>query len=121
MDVQFLIIALWAVRQGGKLAARVDESCEVALSAFDEACPHLSTMRHVFQHFDEYSVDHPNRRQRRPDSGDPVGRRALDVGWWSTDDFYWLGGILKFNAARESAASLYGSIRKARDDDTSRN
>ena len=118
MDMQFLIIALWALRQGGQLAARVDETCEVALNSFDEACPHLSTMRHVFQHFDEYSVDHPNRRQRRPDTGDLVGRRALEVGWWSTDEFYWLGGILNFDAARESAASLYASIRRARDDVT---
>jgi hypothetical protein len=115
MDIQFLIIALWAVRQGGQLAARVDEACGVALIAFDEACPNLGTMRHVFQHFDEYSIDHQKRRQRRADTGDLVGRRALEVGWWSSEEFWWLGGILNIPGARASAAALCASIRQARD------
>jgi hypothetical protein len=111
-DCQFLIQALWGVRQAGKLAATVEEIAAQALRAFDDACPDLAVMRHVSQHMDEYVIDF-RPRQRRPDDNRYVGRRSLENSAWSDDEFHWLGGRLHLDNSRNAAHSLYSDILRA--------
>jgi hypothetical protein len=113
-DFQFLILALWGVRQAGQLGQHVEPELTAALTAFDRACPDLATMRNVSQHLDEYGIDGKGRRQKRSD-GYLIGRRSLEVGSWDEDRFIWLDRVLEVTQAREAAVSLYSAIRTARD------
>jgi hypothetical protein len=114
-DFQFLIVALWQMRLAACLAASTNAAGDVvtqALVEFDRQLPALATMRHVVQHFDEYAVDHPvRRRQRKPGTNDLIGRRSLEVGAWSDQEFHWLGGTLDLGTAESAASRLYGTLR----------
>ena len=107
MDLQFLIVALWRLRLVGHLAARIDAGVQRALDVFKREIPDLKRMRDVAQHLDEYAIDAGHQRR--------VGRRSLEVGRLSTDEFHWLGGTLNLPKARRAAVMLYLSIKRARD------
>lgn len=111
-DFQFLVQALWQMRQAGYLALQVDPSLTNAVGDFNVACPDLATMRHVAQHWDQYAIDQ-SRRQRRPDDGKPVGRRSLENHSWDNDTFRWLGGTVELTRSRDAAALLYRAITNA--------
>jgi hypothetical protein len=113
-DYQFLILALWNVRQSGKMGQMVDRSLADAIATFDRACPNLETMRNVLQHVDDYAIDGKKRRQKFLD-GRLVGRRALEVGSRDESHFTWLGRTLDVSASREACMTLYLSIQEARD------
>jgi len=115
-DFQFLIQALWQMRQSGYLALQVDPSLTNAVEDFNVACPDLATMRNVAQHWDQYAVDE-SRRQRRSDDGKPVGRRSLENHAWDNDTFRWLGGTVELTRSRDAAALLYRAITNSADAD----
>jgi|GEM_PF-1613127 hypothetical protein len=113
MDLQFLIVVLWRMRQSGVLAlsAGTDtERLQEALAHFDTQLPDLKRMRDVAQHFDEYAVDGPGRRHARPGRSDKVGRRMLEVGSWDSSQFRWLDGSINFAIADRASRELYSII-----------
>jgi hypothetical protein len=110
LDLQFLIVVLWRMRQSGVLAlsAGLDtEDLNGALASFDADLPDLKRMRDVAQHFDEYAVDGNGRRHTRPGRAEKVGRRMLEVGAWDSNQFRWLDGSINFRIAERAARNLY--------------
>jgi hypothetical protein len=68
-------------------------------------------MRNVSQHLDDYATDHPTRRrQTKPGTTEPIGRRLLEVGTWDQNHVNWLGGTLDLRRARAAAELLYAAI-----------
>jgi hypothetical protein len=117
MDIQFLISTLWRIRLAAAAAAKRlpdDAFIAAAIESFDLQVPHLKGMRDVGQHLDDYATDSPKRRVRRVGESRPVGRRQLEVGGWSDDQFHWLGMTLDFGKARMAGMELYGTLRAAR-------
>ncbi len=118
MDLQFLIVILWRMRQAGVLAlsAGLDaERLREALARFDTQLPDLKRMRDVAQHFDEYAVDGPGRRHARPGRSGKVGRRMLEVGSWDSSQFRWLDGSISFEIADRASRELYSVVVGVRD------
>lgn len=118
MDLQFLIVVMWRMRQSGVLAlsAGLDtERLREALASFDSQLPDLKRMRDVAQHFDEYAVDGPGRRHARPGRSDKVGRRMLEVGSWDSSQFRWLDGSISFETADRASRELYSVVVATRD------
>lgn len=112
MDFQFLIIALWRLRTVAEIAAAVNDAVRHALIEFDQDLPDLRRMRNVSQHLDDYATDHPTRRrQTKPGTTEPIGRRLLEVGTWDHNNVNWLGGTLNLRRTRTAAEKLYASIR----------
>lgn len=117
MDFQFLIVVLWRMRQSGVLALAADvetEQIRAALIRFDGRLPDLKRMRDVAQHFDEYAIDGPGRRHRRPGRDDKVGRRMLEVGSLDADSVHWLDGVIEFAVADEASRELYFVVQAVR-------
>lgn len=117
IDIQFLISALWRIRLAARAAARripADVSIAAAIERFDLQLPNLKDMRDVGQHLDDYAIDSPKRRVTRIGESQPIGRRQLEVGAWSDDQFHWLGMTLDFSKARMAGMELYGALRVAR-------
>lgn len=113
-DFQFLIFCLWKLRLAARSVGDAEE-VQKATNEFDRQLPDLAVMRHVMQHIDEYAVDGSKRRQRRPNSEQLVGRRALEVASWDDQKFWWLGGTVEYSAARAAASQLYAALRTTRD------
>ncbi|MFT4264074.1 MAG: hypothetical protein QM572_11880 [Nocardioides sp.] len=119
MDLQFLIVILWRMRQAGALALSADTSADrlrAALARFDAQVPDLKRMRDVAQHYEEYAVDGRGRRHVRPGRADKIGRRMLDVGEWNGSRFNCLGGSIDFEVAGRASQDLFTAIVKARDE-----
>jgi len=118
MDIQFLISALWRIRLAAMAAKKRipnDVLIATAIERFDLQLPYLKSMRDVGQHLDDYATDSQKRRARHvPDGARLVGRRQLEVGAWSEDQFYWLGMTLDFGKARLAGMELYGALQAAR-------
>jgi hypothetical protein len=114
IDVDFLIAALWRMRQAGVLAKSRIGRWWAPLNAFDQALPHLKLMRDVSQHIAEYGIDGDGRKAINPRTGKPVGRRALEVKSLG-DTFGWLGGQLDLTAADTASMTLLNAIRTERD------
>lgn len=117
-DIQFLVVALWQMRQSGVLALSAGaeaERLQGSLASFDAQLPDLKRMRDVAQHLDEYSVDGPGRRHVRPGRTDKVGRRMLEVGRWTPSEFHWLDGSIDFEIADQASQELYAAVREIRD------
>ncbi len=119
MDCYFLIMSLWRLRLAAHIAASVPQAhdrAQEALVAFDRRLPDLERMRNVSQHIDDYATDHPKkRRQTKPGTNSPIGRRILEAGSLSNDLFCWLGGTISLAEAGASAAALYTSVIEIRD------
>jgi hypothetical protein len=115
IDFQFLIVCLWRLRMAGLMAAAAAGQVRTAIDVFDHQIPDLARMRHVSQHFDEYGVDGPKRRQKLPGKDEVVGRRLLEVGSWNADRFDWLGGTIDIAQAHAAALQLYTVIRESHD------
>ncbi|QQG97139.1 hypothetical protein HBE99_10095 [Mycobacteroides chelonae] len=114
IDVDFLITALWRMRQAGVLAKSRIGRWWAPLDAFDRALPDLKLMRDVSQHISEYGIDGDGRKAINPRTGKPVGRRALEVKSLG-DTFGWLGGELDLTATDTASITLLNAIRAERD------
>ncbi|QSM92974.1 hypothetical protein I3U40_18125 [Mycobacteroides abscessus subsp. abscessus] len=114
IDVDFLIAALWRMRQAGVLAKSRIGRWWAPLDTFDRALPDLKVMRDVSQHIAEYGIDGEWRKAINPRTGKPVGRRALEVRSLG-DTFGWLGGDLDLTAADAASMTLLKAIRTVRD------
>lgn len=114
IDVDFLIAALWRMRQAGVLAKSRIGRWWAPLDTFDRALPDLKMMRDVSQHIAEYSIDGDGRKAINPRTGKPLGRRALEVKSIG-DTFRWLGGELDLTTADAASMMLLKAIRAARD------
>lgn len=114
IDIDFLIAALWRMRQSGVLAKSAAGRWWIPLDDFDRALPDLKLMRDVSQHLAEYGVDGSGRRHINPRTGERVGRRALEVKSLG-EDFGWLGGSLNLERADAASRTLLGEIRTVRD------
>lgn len=77
IDVDFLIAALWRMRQAGVLAKSRIGRWWAPLNAFDRALPHLKLMRDVNQHIAEYSIDGNGRKQSTRAPGNQWGAEPL--------------------------------------------
>ena len=93
-DVQFLIIVLCRLRLAANLARKAQGVSIVAdIKKFDDLLQHLTTMRNVSEHIDEYAVDSRRRRIKT------FRRHALQAGTWDGTTFSWLGGELNVTSA----------------------
>lgn len=114
IDVDFLIAALWRMRQAGMLAKSRIGRWWTPLDAFDRALPDLRLMRDVSQHIAEYGIDGDGRKAINPRTRKPLGRRALEVKSLG-DTFGWLGGELDLTASETASMTLLNAIRTERD------
>lgn len=106
-DLQFFIVALRRLRRAAELAGRVasvKDRLVLALRTFDDALPHLSVMRNVGEHIDDYAVGNPKRRHKH------VDRRSLQAGNWDGVTYQWLGESLNIDVAHDAARQLFSAI-----------
>jgi hypothetical protein len=109
-DLQFMILALCRLRRAMKIACKVPavaEDIKAALGNFDDALPHLSSLRNVGEHIDEYAVDSSSRHDKT------VSREQIQVGTWDGIVYEWLGARLKMHDALIAAEELIGALQTA--------
>jgi hypothetical protein len=108
VDWQFLIVALRRLERAALLAAKTPTGArfvDPALSAFRREIPGLTTMRNILEHFDDYSLDAGRNTA--------IGRRQLQSGTLSGEQFLWLGHTLEADHVKATAEALYESVRSA--------
>lgn len=76
IDVDFLIAALWRIRQAGVLAKSRIGRWWAPLDAFDRALHDLKLMRDVSQHISEYGIDGDGRQAINPRTVKPMGTQS---------------------------------------------
>jgi hypothetical protein len=105
-DLQFLIVALWRMRQAA-LIAKDEPSVAKAIGSFDQGLPGLKVLRDVAEHIDAYALDSPKRHRKDKE------RRMLEVGSWEDPTYQWMGETLNVEEALSHAGNLFVSIRDA--------
>lgn len=110
-DLQFLILALCRLRRSAKVACNVSDialEIKTALHKFDLAIPHLTKLRNIGEHIDEYAVDSDIRHDKT------VNRKSLQVGTWDGAVYEWLDIKLDIETALTASEELYRSLQEAR-------
>ena len=107
-DLQFLIVALRRIRRAAELATQVpgiSPKLIEALDEFDRCLPHLTKMRNVGEHIDDYLLGAGRSKE--------VARGALQVCEWNGTVFTWLGLTLDIDEALTAAGSLFSALADA--------
>ena len=107
IDLHFLVVALFRLRRAIALAATVDDleaELNARLASFDEQVPWLKQVRHVAEHFDDYTTDKGR---------DPSIRRSQLQVWSLGEDeqnglvWRWLDLDVSVEATHDAATDLY--------------
>lgn len=108
-DLQFMIVALRRLRRAVELASsvsRIESELRQAIAEFDQSLPHITRMRNVEEHIDDYALDSSRRRYKG------ITRQNLQVGTWDGITFTWLDGKLNVDDARHAAEVLFERLRE---------
>src|SRR5690242_3294890 len=92
--LNFLILALQLLRQTAELT-RCAPSVKKALKVFNQALPHLTVMRDVVAHINDYAIDDGHHRQ--------VNRQMIPNRMWDGTTFHWLDKSLNVDVAHDAA------------------